>query len=413
MASENNVRVYTVADQSTGALQQLQRQSGLDPLSLGGYISIIVATHLTMMRRPQTSAELDALVRNLTSSLSATLPDQCARLVAMIKRRRLNYYKEHRRDFVPESVDEARKGDGSDNCSGNPKELGKYSDRLRLSRYMAGPLAEADISYALTQMMGFASGSVAVLRTVKPEPPVFSKATSTGFKGTEEQRTAAIQQRAFVGSTVFVETARVREAGYVDVHGGVSVLERADGTPTTYDVGCGLVTHCLPLQTHLHNSQSGLELDAALKQQPYCAPFIVDVSSASLPSSNGSDYSTAPGDGAVFTFDGARTGARIGAGTPTGAGTYEGQGHHVVAVPLLLAGKKILIVFESRYRSATFKTEGLVFPQERILAEALNFSADGRRFPLEDHMVNPGAFTHRRCKLCQVVHASDMHSEFQ
>ena len=385
MATEKNVRVYTVADQGSGQLLRLQERCGLESASLGGYISVILATHLAMIRKPNSPAELDAMVRSLVMSTNATLADSTTRLVAMIKQRRMAYYKEHRREFVPESVDETHKG------SNSPKQLGKYGDRLRLSKYLSAPMSEADMTYALTHMMGFAS-NVAVLRTVKPEPPTFSAATSTGYKGAEEQRAALIQQRAFYGNTVFVETVRVRDAGYVDMHGNTSVMDRADGVHTTHDVGCGMVTHCLPLPAYLHSIK--LEGEAA---QPNCSPFIVDVSSDSLPSSNGFEFSSS-----VFDF-----------AVPADTVNAEGQGHHVVAVPVSVAGKRTLLVFDSRQRTACYKSEGLVYSQERTLADALNYSADGRRLPVEDDQIHPGAFTHRRCKLCQVVHASDMHAEFQ
>ena len=91
----------------------------------------------------------------------------------------------------------------------------------------------------------------------------------------------------------------------------------------------------------------------------------------------------------------------------------QGHGHHVVGLPVVLEGRRVLVVLDSQYRQASYKTEGHVYPQERILADALNYNAEGRRLPIPDDVISPTSFSHRRCKLCQVVHASDMHAEFQ
>ena len=391
---ENNVRVYTVTNQAAGALSQVQARWNLDSNSLGGYISVVLATHLSMCRRPGSISELDALIAQLGSTLNNTLATSCNRLIAMIRERRMDYYKSHRREFVPESVDEelrshraAPSGSGSGSGSGSTSNspLGKYSDRLSLSAYLSAPMSEADISYALTHIIGFVGGNVAVLRTVKREPATFAHPTSTGFRGAEEHRAACIQQRAFFGCDVFIETSRIREAQDVDIGGSKGIAERPDGQPSVHAHGCGLVTHCLPINTHV----SGLALTSS---NFLCYPFIIDVSSGSVPSYNGSE-----GDEATGAFQSIR----------------QGQGHHVLGLPVVLDGRKMLVVLESLHRAFTYKSEGHIYPQERILADSLNYTPDGRRIPPPDDAVSAMSFSHRRCKLCQVVHASDMHAEFQ
>jgi hypothetical protein len=174
----------------------------------------------------------------------------------------------------------------------------------------------------------------------------------------------------------------------VDIGGGKGLIggERADGQPSAHDTGCGLVTYCLPINTYV----SGLALTP---ENMLCYPFIIDVSSGSLPSYNGSEE-----ENSVF-----QAMSRQG----------QGHGHHVVGLPVVLEGRRVLVVLDSQYRQASYKTEGHIYPQERILADALNYNAEGRRLPIPDDVISPTSFSHRRCKLCQVVHASDMHAEFQ
>ena len=382
---ENNVRVYTIANIHAGALSKLASSWGLEANCLGGYISVVLASHLAMYKRPCSSLELETFIKQLGFAANATLVDSCNRLIAMIRERRVEYYKSHRREFVPESLDEEIKA--SDVLSpgktcGSP--LGKFSDRLRLSNYLAAPLSEADITHALTHMMGFVGNNVVALRTVKAEPIFFSQPSSTGFRGAEEQRIAFIQQRSFFGSEVFVETAHVREPKEIDVFGCRGVIDRADGMASAYDAGCGLVTRCLTLNTYV----AGLELCA---DNFRCYPFIIDVSDGSLPSCNGSE--TLPRNG--FSSQRSRL------------------GHHVLAFPVVLEGRRLLVVLDSEHRVATYKTEGHVYHQERLLADALNHTSDGRTLPANDTLICAKSFSHRRCKLCQVIHASDMHAEFQ
>jgi len=410
---ENNVRVYLITNQAAESLSQVQSQWNLDRNALGGYISIVLATHLSMCRRPGSTSELEALVSQVGSAVNHGMAASCNRLIAMIRQRRMEYYKSHRREFVPESVDEGSKspsrgessggGSGSSCGSGGgsgstPKSpLGKYSDRLSLSAYLSAPMSEADISYALINIIGFVGSNVAVLRTVKPEPKpsTFLYQTTininSGNRGAEEHRIAHIQQRAFFGNDVFIETSRIREAQDVDIAGCKGVGGRADGLPSVYDQGCGLVTHCIPIHTHV----GGLVLTSS---NFMCYPFIIDVSSGSMPSYNGSG-SCSENEGAGSIFRPVRLG--------------QGHGHHVLGFPVVLEGRKVLVVLDSLPRVATYKSEGHIYPQERILADSLNYMPDGRRQPLPDEAVSPMSFAHRRCKLCQVVHSSDMHAEFQ
>ncbi len=366
------VRVYNVCDQQSGKLLKIVDRYGLDSQSLGGYISVVIATHLSMMPKPTTPSELEDLVKQLTRTLDATVAESCARMMAMIKDRRVRYYQAHRREFVPESLEGKN--------SRAEKNYGKFGDRPVLSEYISAPMSEADMSYALTHMVGFAGSNMCVLRSYKPEPEYFIKPTSTGFKGTEEERAAIIQQRAFMGSNIFVETSRVRDIGDYDEQGHNTISARVDGKHSDHESGCGLATQCLALNTYLRS------LDAA---KTVCSPFIVDVGYVKHDAAS------------VFAVPGSKQ--------------VKGS-HHVVAIPVAFNGVKQLVVFDSIYRKNSYKSAGQIYPQEHQLAAAMEYVvplAGAYMHVPNDDVVQPKAFTQRRCKLCGVIHSTDMHAEFQ
>ena len=390
----NTVRVYNVADQTTGELVRVAAKAGISHEDLGGYIAVVLATHLSMSKKPTNVTEMDELVKALGQAATATLADSVARMIAMIKERRLNYYNTHRRDFIPESVCEASKERKSKEGVGANGTAGKYSDRLDLSEYITAPMSEADMTYALTHMMGFAGSNVSILRSSKQEPQYFSQPTSTGFNGAEEQRAAIIQQRAFFGSTVFVETSKVREHGDYSLTGSKSMSTRADGKSSVHDTGAGLTTHCFSLSSHL----KGLDAGA-----PVGNPFIVDVGGKKgvpLANVSGSVFeNTSPHKPPVLA---------------------PGRGHHVCAMPVCISGRKQIIVFDCFPRKSSYKSEGLIYPAERCLADAYietAFVSSPSKYPPQydytEQTVHSKAFTSRRCKLCNVIHSSDMHAEFQ
>lgn len=384
MATEdwNTVKVYTINDQCSGELAQVASRFGVSPESLGGYISVVLATHLSMTKKPKNTLELQELVKNLSGIADITMVDSCARMIAMIKQRRMTYYKSHRREFVPDSLAEENLKE--------MKGLGKYGDRLHLHEYMTAPMSEADMTYALTHMMGFAGNRVAVLRSCKEEPAVFTTPTSTGFKGAEEHRAAFIQQRAFFGSSIFVETTRIRDAGDYSLDGSNSCGDRVDGQPSVHDTGCGLQTVCYPITTHL----KGLD-----ESVPVCSPFIIDVGGSKAPQIVNS--------GSIFDF------------SASPATVPRGKGHYVCGLPVSFEGQKFLVIFDSMHRKPSYKSEGVIYTTERLLANALvsTIPLSPTKFPVThdytEETVHSKAFSHRRCKICHVIHASDMHSEFQ
>jgi len=388
MEDNNTVRVYTIADQTSGDLARVAAKAGISQDDIGGYIAVVLATHLSMCKKPTNASEMEDLVKDLGQAATATLADSCARMIAMIKERRLNYYNSHRRDFIPESVCEASKELKKEKAA-----AGKFSDRLDLTEYMSGPMSEADMTYALTHMMGFTGNNVSLLRSAKQEPASFSTPTSTGFNGAEEHRAAIIQQRAFFGNTVFVETSKVREYGDYSSTGSKSMSTRADGKPSVHDTGAGLQTHCYSLSSHLKG------LDA---RSPVGNPFIVDVGGKKgVPLANVSS---------VFEP----------MGSPKPPVLAPGKGHHVCALPMSISGRKQVIIFDCLPRKPSYKSEGVVYPAERCLADAFvdttSVSSPGKYPPQYDYAeetVHCKAFTARRCKLCNVIHSSDMHAEFQ
>jgi len=480
MDSFTNVRVYNVVDQHSGNLRNITARYGLDHESLGGYISIIIATHLSMCKAPSTAIELEELVKQVTLSCVSTLGESCARMIAMIKERRLTYYKEHRREFIPESLEQdairSSSNSNSSSSSSSKKAMGKYSDRLSLSKYMSAPMSEADMTYALNHIIGFASNNISLLRTIKSSnaiPTCFTIPTSTGFKGSEESRAAWIQQQAYSNSgyNVFIETNKIREYKDYSIHGirgggcsngsgsgagaGVNNMN-ADGSISSHEAGIGLTTQCYALHTYLKglDFNGGSGSGTNIISISTCKPIIIDVSN-----SNSTTGVESLSDNIVYK-----------------------KGHHVTGVPMIIEGRRILIIFDSLYRKSSYKSQGLLYSNEEHLSNCFqdiqplvtpyteilqtqdlinNFlsnsasttqelglelgltSPEGspgqsqlqvqaqaqaqlqqlqqsqiqsqmqiQQYPRDD-TVNMKHFSARRCKLCGVIHSSDMHAEFQ
>ena len=100
-----NVHIVQVCDQNSPELAEVAQKCGLEG-SMGGYISVVIATHLSLMKKPITMGQLREMQSMLTIVLKNTIAESVERLAAIIKQRRMEYYLTHRREFVPESVEE-------------------------------------------------------------------------------------------------------------------------------------------------------------------------------------------------------------------------------------------------------------------------------------------------------------------
>ena len=242
------MHVVQVCDQNSPDLAAVARKCGLEG-SLGGYISVVIATHLSLMKKPTTMTQLREMQSMLTIVLKGTIAESVERLAAVVKQRRMDYYLGHRREFVPESVEEDLKARSPSN-SPNRLSYGKYDNRIRLSEYLAAPLTEADMTFILCNCISMHSKSIAHLRkirrcydsslTISSESSYLSDSAAGDSQSQnqqillEEERVALINQRAFFGAGgAFVETAEVRTGGEIEL-GSTGIGNSA------HKAGCGL-----------------------------------------------------------------------------------------------------------------------------------------------------------------------------
>ena len=185
----------------------------------------------------------------------------------------------------------------------------------------------------------------------------------------------------------------MRQTGDYTYSGSKSVSDRVDGQHSSHENGCGLQSQCYALNTNVKGVDAG---------SPICTPYIIDVGGVDGPRVLNKDTTSS-----VFT------------GSSVPQPFPRGRGHHVCGIPVNLEGRRVVIIFETMYRKPTYKSQGIVYQPESLLADAFinNAPLSPGKFPpgrdYTEDTVHSKAFTQRRCKLCNVIHSSDLHAEYQ
>jgi hypothetical protein len=175
---------------------QVGRVCDLESANDSAYTSIAIANYLSVTRRPLSVDQLKSLVISVSTFVnSSMMKETVLRYKSLINARRTTYITEHRREFIPENL----------NAWTHEAHLYDNEGRRSIPEYMESPLSNADVTYLLTHN----AIRIPYLRIVD------KSLSDANFKNLqlEEERQAYIQQRAFLGYDICVETSVVNNDG--------------------------------------------------------------------------------------------------------------------------------------------------------------------------------------------------------